>query len=867
VHSLPFVATFVGRRDDVSAVRGLYAAGERLVTLTGTAGIGKTRLAREIAALAASDGDDAFECALEEARNIDDVAAAVARAVGQPVHAETARAFESIAERLAARGRSVLLFLDGFEHIVDVAETVIAPLLSHAPSLRVLVASRERLRLAQERVHEVPPLALEPAVALLTEHIVRARRRGPAHDSERPILERIARELDGLPLALELAGVRIAVLGARNVLERLDRRLDVLTRGTRTLRSSLDASWDLLSTSEQRVFADASVFRGGFTLDAILDVSGEEALDAVQALCEKSLLVARHDLEGEARFSQYLTIREYAAEKLEPTRRDEVLRRHAEHYAGLVEPPSVERENLFAVAERAFAGDDIVTATRALVALASVVLADGPIEPYLALLDRALESALDDRARVALLSARGRSRRRRGRVEDAAADQREAIELARRTGDLALEGQLVGEHGMTAYARCDFDEALRLFTEALDLQMAAGAVAEQAITLTKLGMVHRERGEIEDARAAARRALPLHRAANEAVHAAATLAELALCDLETGDLAAARGGLVAALELVEPTGNRVTEAFIRGFLAVVAHADGDLLSAEEGYRAALRVSRDVGYSRFEGGALGYAALVALERGDHDRAADALVRARELLAQSGDLRHYALFSGWLAACARARGDAVLAKTALDDARRAVPETDPMRTAVELTVALGDDQHPLPACVREHAERSWDVRLALARVETKRALRPATIPSDLAVRAPIVIEENGAWIERAAGRRVRCDNRLATQRILGALARARVETPGRGLTAAELVMAGWPGERILPAAAKNRLRVAVAWLRKHALGDSLVSVGDGYTLDARIVAVAPADVAREASTEISVQRSEVRALHPDHLQRSS
>lgn len=856
------MATFVGRREDVAAVRALYAGGERLVTLTGTAGIGKTRLGHELVAIAATDGDETIECDLTEARTTDDVAAAVAHALGQPVLDGAARVFETIGDRLAARG-NVFLLLDNFERLVAFAEETVALLLARAPALRVLVTSRERLRLPEERVHEVPPLAVDPAVALLAEHIVRARRRGPAHDSERPILERIARELDGLPLALELAGVRIAVLGARNVLERLDRRFDVLTRGARTLKSSLDASWDLLSPAERSVLADASVFRGGFTLDAILAVAGDDALDAVQSLCEKSLLLARHELGGEARFSLYLTIREYADEKLDAARRREAHERHAAHYLGLVAPSALERENLFAVAERALATGDDLTSTRALVALAAIVLADGPIDPYLALLDQALDRGTTDLSRIALLSARGRSRRRRGRVDDADADQREAIDLARARGDRGLEGQLVGERGMTAYARCDFDGAIRLFREALGLQIEVGGVAQQAITLTKLAMVHRERGELEDARAAARRALPLHRAANEAVHAAATLAELALCDLERGDLAEAKSGLGMALELCEPTGNRVTEAFIRGFRAVVDHAAGDLLGAEEGYAAALRVSRDVGYPRFEGGTLGYAAVVAFDRGDLERAEPDLERARALLAATGDLRHYGLFSGYLAACARARGDVALAKTALDDARRSFPESDPMRSAVELVAALFDERAPLPTRVREHAERSWDVRLALARLEGKRALRAANVPSDLAVRAPLVIEENGTWIERAAGRRVHCDKRLATQRVLAALARARIETPGRGLTAAELVAAGWPGERILPAAAKNRLRVAVAWLRKTALGDALMSIGDGYALDARVVAIAPAD----ASSAPTDQRSEIRALFPGQLQRLS
>ena len=109
------------------------------------------------------------------------------------------------------------------------------------------------------------------------------------------------------------------------------------------------------------------------------------------------------------------------------------------------------------------------------------------------------------------------------------------------------------------------------------------------------------------------------------------------------------------------------------------------------------------------------------------------------------------------------------------------------------------------------------------------------STVLVVAAIVVEQSGAWIDCGGGRRVRCDHRAATRRILAALARACIESPGRPVDVAVLVAAGWPGERILPAAAKNRLRVAVAWLRKNALGGALVFAVDGYALDPHVVVV--------------------------------
>lgn len=866
------MGVFLGRGADVAAVRALFADGERLVTLTGAAGIGKTRLAREVIAVAPEGG--VVECDLSEARSLDDVVAALARALGTPALRAREGVLEQVAGRLAERG-PVLLFVDNFEQVVGHADAAIGALFDAAPQARALVTSRERLRVDGEVVYELAPLGTDDGVALLAHHVERARRAG-VDPAEAALFAEICRELDGLPLALELAAVRVAVLGAKNVIDRLDRRFEVLTRArgaarARTLRSAIDWSWDLLGDAEKRAFAACSALRGEFTLDAALAVLGETdaatGVDLVQSLCEKSLVVARHDAAGRARFVLLATMREYAAWRLEelgPEERDAVFARHAEHTLAEASRLAAEtngprgaqaivalaalRENLHAIAERALASGDGELAARALLVLAPIVLADGPIEPYLVLADRALALPLAARARIALLSARGRSRRRRGRVDDADVDERTALDLARGERLPILEGRILGERAMTAYARCDFDAARSLLERALDVQRAERDAKGRAISLTQLAMVHRERGDLAAARDAACIALPIHRASANAVQEATTLTELALCDLEEDRLDVAREGLAAALDVSTRSGSRVGEAFVRGFVAVVDHAAGDLARAEQGYVAALRVSRDVGYARFEGGSLGYLGEIAFDRGDHGTASSTLARARDLLLGSGDRRHAALATAYLAASVAARGQR--ARALFADARALVDEEDPLRTAVELVAAFAERRTAVLARLDDHARRSWNVRLALARLGASALLRrPSSRPPPSGVRGTLAVAIDGSGFTLGDGAYVSCESRAATQRVLAALARARSDAPGRAVSAGELVARGWPGERILPAAAKNRLRVAAAWLRKAGLGSALASYGDGYFLDPALVAVdtaaAPEPAARRTA----------------------
>ena len=325
--NLPVPATpFLGRDEEVAAVVALLAREDvRLVTLTGPGGTGKTRLALQ----AAADAADHFPggvwwVPLAALRDPALVLEAAARAVG---------AGGDLAEHIG--DKRLLLLLDNFEHLVDAAPRL-APLLASCPNLRLLVTSREPLRLAGEHEYSVDPLRAPEAVELFMTRAVAARRDFVGNGEVAQICER----LDNLPLAIELAAARVKVLSPAALLERLEQRLPLLAGGTRdaperqrTLRATIEWSHELLNPDEQRLFARLAVFRGGCTLEAAEAVADAD-LDTLQSLVDKSLVRVRDT----GRFWMLETIREFAVERLSASDEAWDLRtRHAEYFLTLAE--------------------------------------------------------------------------------------------------------------------------------------------------------------------------------------------------------------------------------------------------------------------------------------------------------------------------------------------------------------------------------------------------------------------------------------------------------------------------------------------------------------------------------------------------
>jgi predicted ATPase len=347
----------VGRQRELAELIELVRSrAVRLVTLTGTGGIGKTRLAHRVARDVLDEfREGVFFVSLARISDPELVMPAIAQTVG--IREEVGKPLvETLNEYM--REKEMLLLLDNFEQVVDSAPAV-ATLVEAASKLKVLVTSRAPLRVSAERTYDVPPLGLpdpdqpptietveeSEAAELFIERATAAKSDFPLTENDLAAVTEICLRLDGLPLALELAAARTPVLTAQALLARLDERLGLLTTGARdaderhrTLRATIDWSHDLLSPPEQTLFARLSVFVGGCCLEAAQAVCasngepGVDILDGLASLVEKNLLRQRADTNGQPRYSMLETIREYALERLVGSgERDEAHDRHARH--------------------------------------------------------------------------------------------------------------------------------------------------------------------------------------------------------------------------------------------------------------------------------------------------------------------------------------------------------------------------------------------------------------------------------------------------------------------------------------------------------------------------------------------------------
>jgi len=355
----PRLESLYGRDDDVRAVGELLRSHTQ-VSIVGASGIGKTRLALAVAnALLESFPDGVWLIELAALNDGALVAGAIARALG--IRAGDDRpVLETVIALLSKQ--STLLVLDNCEHLQDAVAECVRTLVLSAPNLRVLVTSQEALHIAEEQVYRLGGLSVDaiadaPAAAVEL-FIARARAANPRIQLTAANLTAIAeicRQLDGMPLAIELAAARVRLLGIEGLRARLDERFQVLTGGTRatlrrhqTLRAAIDWSYGLLEPDEQTVFRRLGLFVGGFTLELAQDVAADEkidrwaVLDVLGHLVDRSLVVAEGD--DTPRYRLLETMRAFALEKLAAVGETQAfLRRHAEALLAFLAPLDEQR--------------------------------------------------------------------------------------------------------------------------------------------------------------------------------------------------------------------------------------------------------------------------------------------------------------------------------------------------------------------------------------------------------------------------------------------------------------------------------------------------------------------------------------------
>jgi predicted ATPase/class 3 adenylate cyclase len=494
-------SSFVGREREVADVLALLRDGARLVTLTGPGGSGKTRLSIEAAAELVGDHKaGTLWVELAPLRDPALVTGEIAKTLG---------ASDGLADHIGER--EMLLVLDNLEQVIEAAPEL-ADLVEACPNLKILVTSRERLRVRGEVEYPVQALAEPEAVELFL-----ARAGGQPDEAVRELCQ----ALDDLPLAIELAAARTSVLSPAQILERLSQRLDLLKGGRdadprqRTLRSTIEWSHDLLDEGEQRLFARLAVFVGGCTLETAEQVADAD-LDTLQSLVEKSLV--RHT---DDRFWMYETIREFALERLEEGgEADELGRRHAEHFLELTEeaePHLVQEalrrpgewqariesefDNVRAALDRFEAESDGERALRMAGALAWF----WPERGYVAEGRRHLESALaatdgPTPARARALTGVAMLAPMMGDLSTAKDAAEQALALHRELGDAwrvadvtHTLGYITAEGNDWMTARALFEESVRLLREVGDEDYAMWATRSFAWTYHDTGDLERAR--------------------------------------------------------------------------------------------------------------------------------------------------------------------------------------------------------------------------------------------------------------------------------------------------------------------------------------------------------------------------------------
>jgi len=622
--------TLIGREQSLADATALLQQDNvRLLTITGPGGIGKTRLALELA-LAAADqfADGVVLVPLQAVHDPGLVVGSIARSLGL---------FDTegdLERRLVAHveGRRLLLVVDNFEQVVDAAPSLGA-IVAASPSMKAVVTSRTRLRVGGEQELPLEPLGRDDAVKVFLERARAVRPDFLPDEAELAASAEICDHLDCLPLAIELAAARVKMLSPTGILARLERPLELLTSGSRdaparhrALRDTIGWSFDLLGDDEQTLFRRLSVFAGSCTLEAVEDVCGG-GLETIGSLVDESLVRS----DGE-RFSMLETIREYAIEALEASADAEDVRRaHAAHYLGIAREATVglatsdqalwrtrletDHGNLRAAIRWSLDNGDTATALEICALLSAFWLERGYLGEGRLWLDEALAAPAEPSpTRARALTANGVLSHYQGDYDRADELCGVALDLSRSLGDQTGVAEALTGLALVRRTRGDYHDAETLFHEALSIYEELGAEEGTARTLYRSAIALTLAGETDRARPLFERSLELARRLGDSTGVALGLQGLAFTRTAGAHLEA-RAEIEESLDILRALGDRRNVAKVLVVAADINADLGDVEAAAEQLAESLTLFVEFGDRWFWGWSLETAAQLAAPVGD------------------------------------------------------------------------------------------------------------------------------------------------------------------------------------------------------------------------------------------------------------